>query len=190
MAAEYETAPDLAPPGESGENWYCLRSQTKKEHLAAAQIRSRVGIEVFAPRITYSKKTKRGKVRFTEALFPGYLFCYCQIEEHFRHILSIPGILTIVRYGRRIPPIPAEFIETLKARIPTENHETPDPVIEVGAPVTIVEGPFKDLQAVVTKVLSARDRVRILLEFLGRQAEIEVPASIVFREGKTPKDGF
>jgi transcriptional antiterminator RfaH len=178
-------------PAEGPEaRWYCLRSQTKKEHLAAAQIRSRVGIEVFAPRITYSKKTKRGKVRFTEALFPGYLFCFCPIEEHLRHLMAIPGVLTIVRYGDRIPPIPAEFIQELKSRIPSENHEAPDPVIEVGAPVTIVEGPFKDLQAVVTQVLGARDRVRILLEFLGRQAEVEVSTHAVFREDRRPKEGF
>lgn len=175
---------------ESGELWYCLRSQTKKEHLAAAQIRSRVGIEVFAPRITFSKKTKRGKVRFTEALFPGYLFCRCEIGSHLRHLMAIPGIIGVVRYGSRIPPIPEAFIEELKKRIPTENHESPDPVIEVGAPVTIVEGPFKDLQAVVTQVLTARDRIRILLEFLGRQAEIEVPSHSVFREDKKPKEGF
>ena len=186
MTGEPEESSDEEKP----EAWFCLRSQTKKEHLAAAQIRARVGIEVFAPRITYSKKTKRGKVRFTEALFPGYLFCFCKIEEHLRHILAIPGVLTVVRYGNQIPPIPGAFIEELKSRIPSENHEAPDPVIEVGSPVTIVEGPFKDLQAVVTKVMGARDRVRILLEFLGRQAEVEVSAHAVFREDRKPKEGF
>lgn len=179
-----------SPVDGEGELWYCLRSQTKKEHLAAAQIRARVDIEVFAPRITFSKKTKRGKVRFTEALFPGYLFCRCQIEENLRHLLSMPGIIGVVRYGNRIPPIPDEFIEELKARIPTEKHENADPVIEVGSPVTVVEGPLKNLQAVVTQVLGARERVRILLEFLGQQTEIEVSAHSVFREDKKPKEGF
>tara|TARA_R100000027_G_scaffold67340_1_gene65667 strand:+ start:33112 stop:33678 length:567 start_codon:yes stop_codon:yes gene_type:complete len=183
-------AESSATDDEVAEAWYCLRSQTKKEHLAAAQIRHRVGIEVFAPRITFTKKTKRGKVRFTEALFPGYLFCRCNIQEHMRHLLSMPGIINIVRYGDRTPPIPDEFMAELKERIPSEKHESSDPIIEVGAPVTVVEGPFKDLQAVVSQVLSARDRVRILLEFLGRQAEIEVPSHAVFREDKTPKEGF
>ncbi len=175
--------------GEEGEGplWYCLRSRTKQEHIAAMHIRARVGVEVFAPRITFSKKTRRGKVRFTEALFPGYLFCQCKIDEHLRHLLSIQGIIGVVRYGQRFPPVPSGFIEDLRSRVPDDgNLQKPDPVIEAGKEVTLVEGPFKDLQAVVTKVLGARERVRILLEFLGRQAEIEVPISSVFREDVAP----
>ena len=170
--------------------WYCLRAKTKREHIAAAAIRARVGVEVFSPRITYTKKTRRGKARFTEALFPGYLFCRCAIEDHLRHLLAVEGVVGVVRYGQRIPTLPAAFVEDLRRRIPGEELERPDPVLEVGAEVTVVDGPFKDLAAVVTKVLGPRDRVRILLEFLGRQAEIEVPASSVFREGSDPKKGL
>ena len=31
--------------------WYCLRSQPKHEHIAAAQLRRSMGIEVFCPRV-------------------------------------------------------------------------------------------------------------------------------------------
>ncbi|MEM0966877.1 MAG: transcription termination/antitermination NusG family protein [Verrucomicrobiota bacterium] len=170
--------------------WYCLRCQTKKEHLAGAHIRSRVGIEVFAPRITFTKNTRKGKARFTEALFPGYLFAACTIDLHLRHLLSIPGVIGIVRYGNHVPPVPGEFIDELRSRIPNETFDSPDPIIEVGAAVTITEGPFKDLQAVVSEVLPARDRIRILLEFLGRQTEVEVSPDTVFPDEATPKRGF
>ncbi len=188
-----DAGPDSEPaetPEEAHERWFCLRSRTKQEHIAAALIRAQVSVEVFAPRITYSKKTKRGKVRFTEALFPGYLFARFMIAQHLRHLLSIQGVIGIVRYGSRIPTLSQEFIDELKQRIPEETAETPDPVIEIGAPVTVVEGPFKDLQAVVTRVMGARERVRVLLEFLGRETEIEISTASVFREGKRPKEGF
>ena len=181
---------ELEPIESEEEFWYCLRSQTKREHLAAAQIRARIGIEVFSPRITFSKKTKKGKVRFTEALYPGYLFIRCTIQDHLRHLMSIPGIIGVIRYGDRIPPVPSAFVLELKSRIPDEKFDTPDPIITVGTPVSIIEGPFKDLQAVVTQVMPARDRVRILLEFLGRAAEIEVSSHSVFREDGKPKQGF
>lgn len=186
MTAENQQHPADAE-GEAAPDWFCLRSRTKQEHLAAMHIRSRVGIEVFAPRISFSKKTRSGKKRFTEAMFPGYLFCYCNIQEHLRHLLAIQGVIGIVRYGSRIPPVPAAFIEDLRSRIPGEMFEKPDPVIEIGSEVTVVEGPFKDLQAVVSQVLAARDRVRILLEFLGRQAEVEIPLQAVFKEDRSPK---
>lgn len=170
--------------------WYCLRTQVKREHIASRMLRSRVDLEVFAPRITYTKKTKRGKVRFTEALFPGYIFTRCDIQQHLRHIRAIEGVQGAVRYGNLIPKIPEAFIAELRSRIPEENHESPDPVIEVGAPVVVVDGPFKDLHAVVTRILTPRERVRILLEFLGRQAEIEISAAALLPDNHNPKEGF
>jgi len=40
--------------------------------------------------------------------------------------------------------------------------------------VTITEPPFSGLEAVVTRVLPAKERVKVLLEFLGRPVETEV----------------
>ena len=39
------------------------------------------------------------------------------------------------------------------------------------------------LQAVVTQVMPARNRVTVLLEFLGRQTAVELPLDQVLREG-------
>jgi transcription antitermination factor NusG len=43
--------------------------------------------------------------------------------------------------------------------------------------VKVGEGVFTGLEAVVTQVLSAQERVKILLEFLGRQVEAIVDTS-------------
>jgi len=162
--------------------WFCLRSTVKKEHQAAGQIRARVGAEVFAPRIRYTKTTRRGKVRFTEALFPGYLFCRCPLSENLRHLLSLPGVTGVVRYGSDIPSVPAGLIANLRSRLPEELYDHPDPVIEVGSEVRITEGPFRNVDAIVTQVVSSRQRIRVLLEFLGRTTEVEVPLASVHRE--------
>ena len=53
--------------------WYCLRTQTKREHLAAASLWEIGGIEVLSPRLRYKKVTRRGKVWWVEPLFPGQL---------------------------------------------------------------------------------------------------------------------
>jgi len=172
------------------EGWYCLKTQVKREHIAAVMIRQRVQIEVFSPRITYTKKTVRGKVRFTEALFPGYIFVYTSITKHLRHLKAIQGVQGIVRYGQRIPHIPGELIEELKKKIPEENLQQPDPIIEVGASVDVVEGPFQHLQAVVTQVMTPKERVRILLEFLGRQSEVDIPISAILPTSHDPKKGL
>jgi transcription antitermination factor NusG len=46
--------------------------------------------------------------------------------------------------------------------------------------VQFIEGPFEGLEVVITQLLPARERIRVLLEFLGRSMEMEVPAGKVF----------
>jgi transcriptional antiterminator RfaH len=54
--------------------WFCLRSQVKREHLAAACLRQYPEVEAFCPRVRFRKRTTRGPVWFVESMFPGYLF--------------------------------------------------------------------------------------------------------------------
>ena len=52
--------------------WYCLRSQPKHERIAGVQLRMLKGVTVFCPLIRFKKKTRRGLIWVTEAMFPGY----------------------------------------------------------------------------------------------------------------------
>ena len=49
-----------------------------------------------------------------------------------------------------------------------------DPELRIGDSVQIAEGAFQGLQAVVTQLLPAKERVKVLLEFLGRSVEAEI----------------
>jgi transcriptional antiterminator RfaH len=54
-----------------------------------------------------------------------------------------------------------------------------DPEIRVGDAVQITDGAFQGLEAVVTRLMPSKDRVRVLLDFVGRQIEAEVDAAKV-----------
>jgi hypothetical protein len=60
-----------------------------------------------------------------------------------------------------------------------EEVVTVDSSIEIGQPVQIIEGPFQGLEVVVTYLLPAKDRIRVLFEFLGRSVEMEIPTAKV-----------
>ncbi len=176
--------PDLSNADEA---WYCFQALTKREHIAAELIRAEMKLPVFCPRITYDKATKRGKVRFVEALFPGYLFLRGDLREHFRRISAIQGIRKLVSYGERVPKVPDSFIDELKARIgDSEIREVETPVVQKGTAVKITSGPFMNWDAVVDGVIPARDRVRLLLDFLGRQLKVEVSAFDIYAESDEP----
>lgn len=170
-----------------GEHWYCLRAQVKKEHLAGEQIRRRVGIETYAPRIAFRKKTRRGVVRFCEALFPGYLFVRGEIRIHLRHLLAIPGVRGIVRYGPRIPDVPVDMLEALQAETGPDVCEIPDRAVGPGSEVVVVDGPFAEFRALVREVMPGTKRVALLLEFLGRELQVELPRESVM--ASAPRGG-
>ncbi len=54
--------------------WFCLKTQPKREHLAATALRRQFAVECFSPRLRFRRMTQRGPVWFVEAMFPGYLF--------------------------------------------------------------------------------------------------------------------
>lgn len=175
--------------------WYCLRAQPKHEAIAAAHLRRLVEIEVFCPRIRFERPRRArpgyadsGRAWVTEALFPGYLFARFEVLSRHREIQSVRGVRGIVRFGEKFQPVPAVLIEQLRATVRGDddsedtNRETtitvaPEP--QPGQEIVVAAGPFAGLRALVTRYLPAKQRVLVLLEFLGREMEAEVPAERV-----------
>lgn len=161
--------------------WYCLRSQPRHEGAAAARLRQE-GIEVFLPRIRYQKANARGRVWVTEALFPNYLFAHFDWHLSQRLVRHAPGVSTIVAFGPHVPTLPSAVIASLRESVGTEELRVISQAVAPGDEVRIAGGALQGLSAVVTQVLPARERVRVLLEFLGRQTCVEMAASEVVAE--------
>ena len=155
--------------------WFCLKTQPKHEHVAATALRRQLKIMCFSPRVRFRKPTRRGAVWFIEAMFPGYLFAEFVYSRQHRQIEYSPGIQGVLRFGDQVATVDPAIIATLRDRTGKEETLTFDPAIEVGQSVQIAEGPFQGLEALVTRLLPAKERIRVLLEFLGRSVEMEVP---------------
>ncbi len=177
--------PDLS---KTDAGWYCFKALPKKEHIAANLLNKVDDVEALCPRISFFKQTKRGKVRFIESLFPGYVFVKADLVPSYRIIRSTQGIRDVVAFGDRIPMMPEVFIDDLRQRVGEDSTKAlPEPVIEAGQDVVVTEGPFKDMRAIVTGELDGRQRVALLLDFLGRQMEVSVPVDVVAPENREPK---
>jgi transcriptional antiterminator RfaH len=166
---------DPAPPQPGAEGfWFCLRAQPKREHLAAVGLRKRFKIVCFAPRLRSRKLTRRGPVWFVEAMFPGYFFAQFDYTTERRRVEHSPGVSGILQFGDRLATIDAATIEALQQRVQADEVITIDPELRVGQEVQIARGPLQGLEALVTQLLPASERVRVLLEFLGRSLQMEV----------------
>ena len=160
--------------------WFCVRCQTKREHIAAGHLREIEGIEVFCPRLRYRKATRRGKIWWVEPMFPGYVLAKFNIAEMERAVMFCQGVRGLVRFGSEIPAVPDSFVEALKREIRNrKGAEEPElvtlsPTLEIGDEVEVAHGPFQGMQGTVLAVPSATERVKILLEFLGTPQAVDM----------------
>ncbi len=172
------------PPQDGGRAlWFCLKSQPKHEHIAAAHLRQTSAVEVFLPRIRFKRATRQGMAWVTEALFPGYLFARFDWRESLRRVQHSRGVRGVVHFGERWPAIPEEVIRELQQAIGATGLRVIPAEFAPGDEVKLVEGAMRGLRAVVVRVLPGRERIAVLMEFLGRQTMIEVPLNLIVKEG-------
>ncbi|MEX2577765.1 MAG: transcriptional activator RfaH [Verrucomicrobiales bacterium] len=174
-------------PEETSEGWYCVRAKPKSEHLAAVNLQGFAHLdEVFCPRIRYEKSTRRGKVWFVEALFPGYLFARFDLAENLRAVNATSGVSGILRFADYYPQISDDYIRELREEFPEADNEVRivEPEVAEGDEVVVTEGPLAGLETIITKLVSGQDRVRVLLEWLGQEREAEVSLRSLGRPGE------
>jgi len=166
--------------------WYCARTKPKNEHIAAANVRVNLGLEVFLPRLRSKQRTCRGVVRtVTEPVFPGYIFVRCEIGQCIDQLRHTSGISSIVNFGKRIPSVPETAIVELQECFGMEDLLDFDKHPAVGDGVRLYAGAFFGIQAVVLRSWPARRRVQVLLDILGRPTPLEVDSSEVQVENKS-----
>lgn len=164
--------------------WFCVRTQPKHEHVAAAYLSKELGLELFVPRIRFKKSTRRGPVWFTEALFPNYLFARFELGAAIGKLHHARGVQGVVHFGNCWPAVPDAVVAELKATVGAEEVHTVAEQFEIGETVTLSGGAFHEITGLVTRVIPSRQRVAVLLEFLGRQTMLEVSVQQVVRENE------
>lgn len=172
--------------------WYCVRTQTKREHIAAGHLRSLEGVEVFCPRLRYRKATRRGKIWWVEPLFPGYLLAKFDMIESERAVTFCQGVRGLVRFGNEIPAVAPSFVESLRNEIRSRSEGDSElfsvtPAIVTGDEVEIAHGPLQGMRGTIVSVAPAAERVKILLDFLGQPQAVDVDLfSILLPRRPTP----
>ncbi len=172
----------LISPIQTDLAWYCARTKPKHEHIAAANLRKNLNLEVFHPRLRIERATRRGVVRVSEPLFPCYIFFRCVIEEGLNEIQRTNGIVTVVHFANRIPKISDSVIDELKECFAGGETMTVEDRISPGDEVLLASGAFAGMRAFVLRVMPARQRIQVLLDVLGRQTPAEIDESAVVLE--------
>ena len=149
-----------------GLSWYVIRTKPRCDRLAAASL-ERNGFDLFFPRVRVVKP--RGR-KVVSPLFPGYLFLHHDAETHgWASVLRLPGILAWVKFGGVAPVVPDQVVDELAERVDAINDDGGLWTrFKRGDTVRVVTGKIDNLAEVVEAPGSPKDRVRVLLDFMGR----------------------
>lgn len=145
------------------------------------------GVETYCPRIRFQRNTRRGKVWFMEALFPSYFFARFIPATSIRAVRHSQNVIRIVEFGDQMVSVSEEVIRLLKHEMEGLDVREIHVGVRVGDTVELTEGPMRGLKGIVNSIHSGAERVKILLEFLGRESLVEVHAAKLLSE-HTPRD--
>ena len=126
--------------------------------------------EYYLPKITIKKINSKPKV---EVLFPGYIFVNTSFKN-YSALKYTKGIKNIIKFGDNIACIIDEDIRAMQM---VEKTTKIDPVasqIKIGQDVLIAKGSFKG-SIVKICALPCKERVQILLSFLGSMRRVTIP---------------
>jgi transcription antitermination factor NusG len=152
--------------------WYVLQAKRHRERLAQRSL-AEIGVETYLPLIAQWPRPVVGNE--VGPMFPGYLFVHTALEQSFSQISWTPGVKSFVSFGGGPISLDPSIIGYLRGREGADGVvKWADPVQEKSQ-VRIVQGPFRGLTAVVEQRLSARERVRVLMDILHRSTLVELP---------------
>ena len=165
------------PPGQQ---WYVAYTQPNAEMRAAAHLVNQ-DFFVYLPRFMRRRRIGRREIRGPSPLFPRYLFVGIDVEnQRWRSVNGTVGVSRLVCQGERPAPIDISVVEAIAGREDEDGLIKLAPVrnFRPGEPVRVTGGAFTD-QLGLYEGLVDQDRVRILLDLLGRKVRVLIESDAV-----------
>lgn len=166
--------------------WYLLQVQSNFEDKVAETMRKGIelqGLERVIHSVLVPKEevqgVKDGRKHVTERrLYPGYLMVQMEFDDNVWHFLKkIPRVRGFIGGARPSPMKPHEVEQIFS--LMQASVEAPKPKVEFfpGQSVRVIEGPFKDFQAVIERVDYNKSRLSVSVTIFGRSTPMDLTFS-------------
>lgn len=163
-------------------HWYVIHTYSGYEKAVARNLKQRIeslgmSNQIFDVVVPTEKKirVKGGKrVEEEEQIFPGYVLVDMIVnDESWFVVRNTPRVTGFVGSGTQPLPLSEAEYNALMHKLSddTVTHKvdlTPDDI------VTIVDGPFKDLEGKVGEVDETSGKVKVLVSMFGRETPVEL----------------
>jgi transcriptional antiterminator NusG len=169
-------------PQEDDRAWYVVHCYSGYENKVRHNLEQRIEtmgmkdkiFDVVVP-TEEEIEVKEGKRRTVERrVFPGYILVNMILSEESWYVVrNTPGVTGFVGMGNTPTPLRPEEVASIVKRMEAEA-----PRIKVtfrsGERVRIVDGPFNDFRGTVSEIDMERAKVRVMVNFFGRETPVEL----------------
>lgn len=156
--------------------WYLVHCKPRQDERAEEHL-LRQGYACYRPRLQRERLVRGRRQSVVESLFPGYLFIQLNPDSNWSPLRSTRGVNRLVRFGEYPLQVPSSLIDSLQERTPSE----PQPLLQPGDRVRIVDGSFAELEAIFLS-MDGEERVVLLMKLLNREHRLSLPLSSVRRD--------
>ncbi len=120
-------------------------------------------------------EVKDGKRKTVEKrVFPGYILVEMKMDEDSWYVVrNTPGVTGFVGMGNDPTPLRPEEVKQIMERM---SDEAPKVKVsfKVGQRVRIISGPFNDFPGMVAAIDPDKSKVRVMVNFFGRDTPVEL----------------
>jgi transcription antitermination factor NusG len=154
--------------------WFALRVKSRCEKVVALAV-SHKGYEEFLPLYTSRQRWSDRLRSVAVPLLPGYVFCRL-LPEHRLPLLTIPGVLNFVEFGK--VPVPIDDAEIAALQIAVRSNIRTEPCLfpEGADRVRLTAGPLAGLEVFLTRDREPR-RAIVALSALKRSVTVDIEES-------------
>ena len=167
-----------------GRAWYAIHTYAGYENAVARNLRQRIeslglGNKIFNVVVPTERtvKIKGGRrVEEAEKIFPGYVLVEMVVDDQSWYIVrNTPRVTGFVGSGVNPVPLKQQEVDELLGRMQETEGSVKHAIdLSVGDAVTIVDGPFKELDGKVGEIDQARGKVKVLVSMFGRETPVEL----------------
>ena len=158
---------------QTGLRWYVIRTKPKSEARARSYL-EQLGIDTFLPWLETYQSNAGKPAKVCNPLFPNYLFVQFDLMQNYPLVKWGKGVNKILGYGKFPTPIADEVVSAIKSRTDEKNIIKQASKLNKNDPIRIMSGPFKDLLGIFDRWVSDSERVRVLLNLIGYQPNVEL----------------
>lgn len=170
------------PASTDDRRWYFVQCYSGYENKVRSAIEQRIETmgmkdQIFDVLIPTEEEVevKDGKRRTVQRrVFPGYILVELKLTEDSWYVVrNTPGVTGFVGNGDDPTPLEPEEVRKIMNRM--ESEEVVIKVnFKIGDNVRIVGGPFNDMIGRVANIDTDRQKVRVMVDFFGREVPVEL----------------